>query len=117
MSPRDLERWVEQNRTRLSTQGVAVWFGTTMRVGRHAGPTWVSFLSRTGDAHVTRNADGCCDFDAHRFRDGAVLQHEHRRATTIEELDAFVLMLTSDPPTDRRSTACGPSGDATGEEL
>ncbi len=97
IAARDLEQWVERNRARLATQGVAVWFGSTMRVGRQAGPTWISFVSRTANARVIRTPDGSCDFDARRF-DGALLQHERRTTTTTDDIDAMALLITSPTP-------------------
>ena len=99
ISARTLDLWVEQNRPQLAAQGVSAWFGTTMRVGRQAGPTWVSFVSRTADARVIRRPDGSCEFDASRFADGAVLMHECRPTTTTEDLDSFVRILTNEPTT------------------
>ncbi len=89
----DLDKWVEQHRTRLTAEGITATFGETMRVDRAAGPTWISFLSRTAEGRVVRRPDGSCEFDANRFKDGAVLLHETRASTAIEDLDAFILIL------------------------
>ena len=104
ISARELERWVECNRTRLATLGVVVSFGRTMRIGRRPGPTWASFASRASEGRVIRTPDGCFQFDANRFVDGAVLQHELRTTASFEDIDAFVLLLTSKEPGDRLAT-------------
>ena len=93
ISSRELEQWVERNRARLSRQGITAAFGMTIRVGGRAGVTWISFLSRSAEGRVVRAADGCCEFDAHRFADGAVLHDERRSTPTIDDLDGFVLLL------------------------
>jgi hypothetical protein len=90
----DLDQWVEQHRTRLTVQGITATFGETMRADRAAGPTWISFLSRTAEGRVVRRPDGSCEFDANRFKDGAVLMHETRSTTTVADFDAFALVFT-----------------------
>jgi len=88
----DLDQWVEQHRAGLTAQGITALFGTTMRVGRRAEPTWISFASRTAEGRVIRRPDGSCEFDASRFNDGTVVMHESRPTTTIGDLDAFAVI-------------------------
>jgi hypothetical protein len=66
-----------------------------MRAGRDAGPTWISFHSRTAAGRVIRRPDGSCEFDASRFADGTTLLHEYRPTAAIADVDDFVLMLTA----------------------
>ncbi len=107
LAARDLEQWVEHNRASLLERGVTALFGRAPRLGRVDGATWISFSSSAVDARVIREADGSCDVDAHRFRDGLVLKHEHHTLTTREQLDAVVALLALER---RSSTAVLSSG-------
>jgi hypothetical protein len=110
LSAAEFERLARSAAPLLYRVGASAESGSTMRLGRRRGPTWISVASPRGHGRIIRHPDGSFVSSAHRSADGGLVLDARGDAVRAADFDDLVAAVSETVP----SWPAGRQADRTG---